>query len=70
MVAYSLLKKIPLFHDLEENQLKELANKVEKKKYNKNKIILFEQDLGTSLFIILKGKVKIINKPHLMLAAE
>lgn len=59
MPASLRLKNIPLFHDLDESQLKTLSERTERKKYNKGKIILFEQDLGSSLFIIVSGKVKI-----------
>lgn len=54
-----LLKNIPLFADLDEEDLLRIANLMISKKYKKNNLIIFEDDLGSNLFFIKSGRVKI-----------
>ncbi len=56
----NLLKSFPLFTDLTEDDLKDIEEIVKRKKFNKNEIILFQFDPGDSLYIISKGKVKVV----------
>ncbi|MDD5581904.1 MAG: Crp/Fnr family transcriptional regulator [Candidatus Marinimicrobia bacterium] len=55
----SLLRQIPLFEDLSDDELAHIAQLIHVKTYEKNKVILLEEDLGDTLFIISKGSVKI-----------
>lgn len=55
----NLLKKVPLFHSLKENELEKIARLTSLHSYNKDSIILMEAETGNSLFIINKGSVKI-----------
>ena len=54
-----LLKNIALFKSLNESELEKLAQVAYLQKFSKDNIIFLEDDTGTNLFIIKKGKVKI-----------
>ena len=58
-MSHELLKNLPLFGDLDDEELVEIWNHVQTRSYKKGNIILFEEDPGDSLFIIKEGKVKI-----------
>ncbi len=55
----NFLKNIPIFSDLEENSLNQILGLGSLKMYAKDEIILNEDEAGTALFVIVKGKVKI-----------
>ncbi|HMU42866.1 MAG TPA: Crp/Fnr family transcriptional regulator [Ignavibacteriaceae bacterium] len=55
----NFLKNIPIFSDLEENSLNQILGLGSLKMYAKDEIILNEDEVGTALFVIVKGKVKI-----------
>ncbi len=55
----NFLKNIPIFSDLEENSLNQILDLGSLKMYAKDEIILNEDEAGTALFVIVKGKVKI-----------
>lgn len=57
--AVDVLKKVPIFAELDDDVLKKLAPILQRRTYQKNSFILYEEDLGDSLFIIQKGQVKI-----------
>lgn len=54
-----LLKTVPLFGGLQDRDLSRVADLMVTKKYRKNNLIFFEDDLGQNLFIIKHGRVKI-----------
>lgn len=54
------LRTIPLFAQLREDDLSKLSGAVREKKYPKNSVILFEDDQGDSLYVILDGQVKVV----------
>ena len=58
-MSHELLKSLPLFGELGDDELVEIWNHVQTRSYKKGNIILFEEDPGDSLFIIKEGKVKI-----------
>lgn len=53
------LSSVPLFADLDEQNLEELDRLLTIKRYKKNNLIIFEDDRGLNLFIINEGRVKI-----------
>lgn len=57
-LAESLLY-VPIFSDLPQNVLDEIASIGTQKNYKKNETIFLEDDPGTALFFIISGKVKI-----------
>ncbi len=65
MKLTEILKNIPIFSSLNDDELSELALAAVKKTFLKNTVLLNEGDETDSLYIILGGKVKaIINDEH------
>jgi CRP-like cAMP-binding protein len=54
-----LLQRIPLFSELIDKELTQIASLMVKRTYQKDNIILIEEEMGSTLFIIVSGKVKI-----------
>ncbi len=54
------LKKIPIFEELPDESLQKIVDAGQIIKYKKDDIILIENDEGSSLFWILKGRVKVV----------
>jgi CRP/FNR family cyclic AMP-dependent transcriptional regulator len=54
-----ILKNIPLFSELNERDLERIIQIANKKRYHKDNIILIEEEVGSTMFIILAGRVKI-----------
>ncbi|MDP8207271.1 MAG: Crp/Fnr family transcriptional regulator [Candidatus Electryonea clarkiae] len=59
-----LLKNIPLFAELDDDDLQRIADLMVTKRYKKNNLIIFEDDLGSNLFFIKSGRVKISGISH------
>lgn len=57
--SQQLLKNIPLFSELDADDLMRIASLMVTKRYRKNNLIIFEEDLGRNMFIIKSGRVKI-----------
>ena len=55
----SLLKYIPLFSELTDSELLAISKVAAKQVYKKDNMILIEEEIGSTMFIILEGRVKI-----------
>jgi len=55
----SFLRTFPLFTDLNEDEIAIVSRLMVVRKFRKNNLIIFEDDVGNSLFIIKSGRVKI-----------
>ncbi len=55
----NLLKHVPLFQELKEDELEALASVALYKTFPKNTVILLAEEEGDTLFIIDKGRVKV-----------
>ena len=55
----SILKKIPLFSDLSERDLKSLERILHRRVYRKEELIFKEGEVGVGMYIIEKGRVNI-----------
>ncbi|MFA3783118.1 Crp/Fnr family transcriptional regulator [Melioribacteraceae bacterium 4301-Me] len=53
------LKYVPIFSDLNDETLTKIEQIGTRKNYNKDSIILQEDEVGTAMFLIIKGKVKV-----------
>jgi len=53
------LKLFPLFSDLNQEELELVCTTAVERKFRKNNLIIFEDDVGNNLFVIRKGRVKI-----------
>lgn len=58
--SYNFIKSIPIFECLSEEQLLDLRNIIEEKKFNKNNVILWEEDTQKYMYIVSSGKVKVV----------
>lgn len=56
----SALKGIPLFADLEQSELEALAQLGRVRTISRGNVIFYEDDPGTSCYVLLAGKVKIV----------
>lgn len=60
MMEYvDFLRKVPLFSELEDAELRELASVVREHHYRKNATIFYIEDPGNAMFILKKGLVKV-----------
>ncbi len=59
MFTNKLLLNVPIFSNLDEKQISFIATKMKNKKYSKSDIILMEDEVGDTFFIILEGSVKV-----------
>ncbi len=56
---YQELRMIPLFSELDDEALKEIAKMTVRQTYKKDNMVLIEEEVGSTMFIILSGRVKI-----------
>ncbi|UCF63394.1 MAG: Crp/Fnr family transcriptional regulator [bacterium] len=54
-----ILKQIPLFSEMNDRDLDKIIHLASKQKYHKDNLILIEEEIGSTMFIILSGRVKI-----------
>lgn len=51
---------VPIFGDLTEQDLNKITKLGETRKYKKGELILLEEETGAAMFVIIRGKVKIV----------
>lgn len=56
----SSLANVPLFNDLDGTEIEQLASLCRTRAVSRGNVIFYEDDPGTSCYIIVKGKVKIV----------
>ncbi|MBO8151343.1 MAG: Crp/Fnr family transcriptional regulator [Candidatus Neomarinimicrobiota bacterium] len=59
MDSFKILRKIPIFTDLKDDILEKIYSRMQRRVYKKGNMILMEEDLGDTLFLLNKGSVKI-----------
>jgi len=55
----SELKLIPLFSELKDSDLEQIAKMTVRQVYKKDNMVLIEEEVGSTMFVILNGRVKI-----------
>jgi len=58
--SIAILRRIPIFSEIEDEALAKIARLGVRKKHKKGSSILMEEDAGAALFVIVSGKVKIV----------
>jgi len=58
-VEISLLKKVPLFSQLDDAELQKMSRHCALQHYTRDQVILVEEEEGNTLFVIHKGRVKV-----------
>lgn len=59
MSSGSFLSYVPIFADLDEETFEKIVSVGNIKSYKKDNVILMEEEDGSALFVIIKGKVKV-----------
>lgn len=59
MISDDLLRQVPLFSGLDDEDMQSLIGAVTRRKYPKDAVIFFESDPGDAMFMILGGRVKV-----------
>lgn len=54
------LRQIPLFTQLDDTELERIGRAARDKSYPKGSVILFEDDPGDALYVVLSGQVKVV----------
>ena len=54
-----LLKKVPIFSNLDDDELMKIRKLCVTQHYEKDRLILIEEDIGKTLFLIQKGRFKV-----------
>jgi CRP/FNR family transcriptional regulator, cyclic AMP receptor protein len=60
MDIVQLIRAVPIFSELDDSEVKKIAEIGINRKYTKNGIIFLEEEEGAALFIITSGKVKVV----------
>ena len=60
MSLASTLSQVPMFSMLREGDLERLSEAARERSYPKNSVILFQNDPGDALYVVLAGQVKIV----------
>lgn len=53
------LKYVPIFSELDDPTLEQISKLGTKRSFEKESVILFEHEIGSALFVIVSGKVKV-----------
>ncbi len=60
MAETNTLRNIPLFAHLRDADIDRIQGFARQRSYPKNSVIVFEEDPGDSLYVVLKGQVKVV----------
>jgi CRP/FNR family cyclic AMP-dependent transcriptional regulator len=60
MSVVDTLRGIPLFNELRGGDIERLSLAARERSYPKNSVILFEDDPGDALFVVVSGQVKVV----------
>jgi len=60
MSVAQFLRRIPLFSHLSETDIARLTESARERNYPRNSVILFEDDPGDSLYVVVTGQVKVV----------
>jgi CRP-like cAMP-binding protein len=60
MTVAQFLRRVPLFSHLTDTDIDRLAESARERNYPKNSVILFEDDPGDALYVVVTGQVKVV----------
>ncbi len=60
MTGRRLLKRVPLFSSFTEEEIDQMFEVARERGYPKNSVILFEDDPGDALYVVVGGQVKVV----------
>jgi len=65
---YGVLRKLEIFEPLNEDSLRDLSAQLQLKEFEANKVVLKKGEPGTSLYIVLEGRVVVIGDDRQILS--
>src|SRR6185503_2998351 len=60
MSVAQFLRRVPLFSHLSETDIARLIEAARERNYPRNSVILFEDDPGDALYVVVTGQVKVV----------
>ena len=60
MSVAEIIRRVPLFAHLADEQIAEIAEVTRERSYPKHSVILFEDDPGDALYVVISGEVKVV----------
>jgi len=60
MSVADMLRAVPMFSQLREDDIERISHVARERPYPKNSVIVFEDDPGDALYIVLTGQVKVV----------
>ncbi|NNL65983.1 MAG: Crp/Fnr family transcriptional regulator [Myxococcales bacterium] len=61
-VELAFLRKVPLFAELEDTELAEIASHFRERSYPKNSVIFLEDETGDYMYVVREGRVKVVRQ--------
>ncbi len=61
-VELAFLRKVPLFSELEDSELAEIAAAFRERSYPKNSVIFLEDETGDYMYVVRDGRVKVVRQ--------
>ena len=61
-VELAFLRKVPLFAELEDTELGEIAAHFRERTYPKNSVIFLEDETGDYMYVVREGRVKVVRQ--------
>src|SRR5690242_11594173 len=55
-----VMRRVPLFSQLNDDELGRISEPARERSYPKNSVILFEDDPGDALYVVKQGQVKVV----------
>lgn len=61
-VELAFLRKVPLFEELDDTELSEIAAHFRERSYPKNSVIFLEDETGDYMYVVREGRVKVVRQ--------
>jgi len=61
-VELAFLRKVPLFSELEDDELTEIGAHFHERSYPKNSVIFLEDETGDYMYVVRQGRVKVVRQ--------
>lgn len=58
----NIIKNIPLFSGLADEEIKQIENSIIKRSFSKDQIVLFEKDTANYMYIVYEGRVRVVKQ--------
>jgi len=55
-----LLSKVPIFNELSRSELRQIREMMHLRQYNPDEVVVREGEIGTGMYVILKGTIRVV----------